>query len=89
MNFIDLQTQYRRIEDDVNSRIKAVLEHGQYIMGPEVAELEERLAAAVGVQHCIGVSSGTDALLVAMLALGIGPGDEVITTPFTFIATAR
>ncbi len=89
MNFIDLQAQYRRIEGDVNARIKAVLEHGQYIMGPEVAELEERLAADVGVQHCIGVSSGTDALLVAMLALGIGPGDEVITTPFTFIATGE
>jgi UDP-2-acetamido-2-deoxy-ribo-hexuluronate aminotransferase len=89
MNFIDLQAQYRRIEGDVNARIKAVLEHGQYIMGPEVAELEERLAAAVGVKHCIGVSSGTDALLVAMLALGIGPGDEVITTPFTFIATGE
>jgi UDP-2-acetamido-2-deoxy-ribo-hexuluronate aminotransferase len=89
MNFIDLQAQYRRIEGDVNARIKAVLEHGQYIMGPEVTELEERLAADVGVQHCIGVSSGTDALLVAMLALGLGPGDEVITTPFTFIATGE
>jgi UDP-2-acetamido-2-deoxy-ribo-hexuluronate aminotransferase len=89
MNFIDLQAQYRRIEGDINARIKVVLEHGQYIMGPEVAELEERLAADVGVQHCIGVSSGTDALLVAMLALGIGPGDEVITTPFTFIATGE
>ena len=89
MNFIDLQAQYRRIEGDINARIKSVLEHGQYIMGPEVAELEERLAAAVGVRHCIGVSSGTDALLVAMLALGIGPGDEVITTPFTFIATGE
>jgi UDP-2-acetamido-2-deoxy-ribo-hexuluronate aminotransferase len=89
MNFIDLQAQYRRIEGDVNARIKAVLEHGQYIMGPEVAELEDQLAAAVGVKHCIGVSSGTDALLVAMLALGIGRGDEVITTPFTFIATGE
>ncbi len=89
MNFIDLQSQYRRIEGDVGARIKAVLEHGQYIMGPEVVELEERLAAAVGAKHCIGVSSGTDALLVAMLALGIGPGDEVITTPFTFIATGE
>lgn len=89
MNFIDLHAQYRRIEGDVNARIKAVLEHGQYIMGPEVTELEDHLAAAVGVKHCIGVSSGTDALLVAMLALGIGPGDEVITTPFTFIATGE
>jgi UDP-2-acetamido-2-deoxy-ribo-hexuluronate aminotransferase len=89
MNFIDLQTQYRRIEADVDARIKAVLDHGQYIMGPEIAELEERLAAWVGVKHCIGVSSGTDALLVALLALGVGPGDEVITTPFTFIATGE
>ncbi len=89
MNFIDLKSQYRRIEDDVNHRIKAVLEHGQYIMGPEVIELEERLADYVGAQYCIGVSSGTDALLVAMMALGIGPGDEVITTPFTFIATGE
>jgi UDP-2-acetamido-2-deoxy-ribo-hexuluronate aminotransferase len=89
MNFIDLQSQYRRIEGDVNARIKAVLDHGQYIMGPEVAELEDHLASAVGVKHCIGVSSGTDALLVAMLALGIGPGDEVITSPFTFIATGE
>lgn len=89
MNFIDLKSQYRRIEDDVNRRIKTVLEHGQYIMGPEVTELEDRLADYVGVQHCIGVSSGTDALLVAMMALEVGPGDEVITTPFTFIATGE
>jgi UDP-2-acetamido-2-deoxy-ribo-hexuluronate aminotransferase len=89
VNFIDLQTQYRHIESDVNARIKSVLEHGQYIMGPEVGELEEKLAAAVGVTHCIGVSSGTDALLVAMLALEIRPGDEIITTPFTFIATGE
>ena len=71
MNFIDLQTQYRRIEDDVNTRIRAVLEHGQYIMGPEVAELEERLAAVRrAFKHCIAVSSGTDALLIAMMAPG-------------------
>jgi len=89
MNFIDLKTQYRQIEDDVFARIRGVLEHGQYIMGPEVRELEERLAERVGVKHCIGVSSGTDALLVAMMALGVGPGDEVITSPFTFIATGE
>ena len=89
MKFIDLQTQYRRIEDDVDRRIKAVLAHGQYILGPEVTELENALADYVGVEHCIGVSSGTDALLAAMMALGIGAGDEVITTPFTFIATGE
>jgi len=89
MNFIDLQAQYRRIQADVDARIKAVLEHGHYIMGPEVAELEERLADYVGVRHCIGVSSGTDALLIPMMAMGIGPGDEVITTPFTFVATGE
>ncbi len=89
MQFIDLKAQYRRIEDEVNRRIKAVLEHGQYILGPEVAELEKELAAYVGVRHCVGVSDGTTALQVAMMALGIGPGDEVITTPFTFIATGE
>jgi UDP-2-acetamido-2-deoxy-ribo-hexuluronate aminotransferase len=89
MNFIDLQAQYRRIETDVNARIKAVLEHGAYIMGPEIAELEQRLAEYVGVKHGIAVSSGTDALLIPMMAMGIGVGDEVITTPFTFIATGE
>jgi UDP-2-acetamido-2-deoxy-ribo-hexuluronate aminotransferase len=89
MQFIDLKSQYRRIEDDVKARIHAVLEHGQYIMGPEVQELEEALADFVGVKHCIGMSSGTDALLAAMMALEIGRGDEVITTPFTFIATGE
>ena len=89
MEFIDLKAQYERIRPQVDERIRRVLEHGKYIMGPEVAELEERLAAYVGVKHCIGVASGTDALLIAMMALGIGPGDEVITTPFTFIATGE
>ena len=89
MNFIDLKSQYKEIEADINARIKKVLEHGQYILGPEVKELEDRLAAFTGTKHCIGLSSGTDALLVAMMALGIGPGDEVITTPFTFIATGE
>ena len=87
--FIDLKIQYQRIEADVNARIKKVLEHGQYILGPEVGELEEKLADYVGSKHCIGVSSGTMALHIALLALDIGPGDEVITTPFTFIATAE
>lgn len=87
--FIDLRTQYRALEQNIKTRIDKVLEHGQYIMGPEVAELEERLAAYVGVKHCISASSGTDTLLIAMMGLGIGPGDEVITTPFTFIATGE
>ena len=89
MKFIDLKAQYARIEDQVMQRIKTVLDHGQFVMGPEMRELEERLAGMVGVNHCIGVSSGTDALLIAMMALDIGPGDEVITTPFTFIATGE
>ncbi|GAB0148167.1 MULTISPECIES: DegT/DnrJ/EryC1/StrS aminotransferase family protein [unclassified Marichromatium] len=89
MQFIDLKTQYARIEQDVRSRIDAVLSHGQYIMGPEVQALEEELATFVGVEHCVGLSSGTDALLAAMMALEIGRGDEVITSPFTFIATAE
>jgi len=89
MQFIDLKAQYQLIEQDVRTRIDRVLAHGQYIMGPEIAELEEHLADFVGVRHCIGLSSGTDALLAAMMALEIGPGDEVITTPFTFIATGE
>lgn len=87
--FIDLKTQYNVLEENIKSRINKVLEHGQYIMGPEVAELEERLANYVGTKYCITASSGTDTLLIAMMALGIGTGDEVITTPFTFIATGE
>ncbi|MCB2262813.1 MAG: DegT/DnrJ/EryC1/StrS family aminotransferase [Candidatus Thiosymbion ectosymbiont of Robbea hypermnestra] len=89
MQFIDLQAQYRQLEEGINARIRRVLDHGRYILGPEVTELEERLAEYVGVGHCIGISSGTDALLVSLMALEIGPGDEVITTPFTFIATGE
>lgn len=89
MQFIDLKAQYQVIERDVRARIDRVLAHGQYIMGPEIAELEQQLADFVGVRHCIGLASGTDALLAAMMALEIGPGDEVITTPFTFIATGE
>ncbi len=89
MQFIDLKKQYGLIEQDVKTRIETVLQHGQFIMGPEIQELEERLAEFVGVRHCIGLSSGTDALLAAMMALEIGRGDEVITTPFTFIATGE
>ena len=89
MDFIDLKTQYRKLKPAVDARIQVVLDHGQYILGPEVRELEERLAARVGAKHCIACSSGTDALLLAMMALGIGPGDEVITPPFTFFATGE
>ncbi|MEQ8612603.1 MAG: DegT/DnrJ/EryC1/StrS family aminotransferase [Gammaproteobacteria bacterium] len=89
MEFIDLKTQYRQIQPAIQDRINAVLEHGKYIMGPEVQELEEKLADYVGVKHCIAVSSGTDALLIAMMALEIQPGDEIITTPFTFISTGE
>jgi UDP-2-acetamido-2-deoxy-ribo-hexuluronate aminotransferase len=89
IKFVDLEKQRKLIEDKINSRIQAVFAHSKYIMGPEIAELEQKLADYVGVKHCIGVASGTDALLIAMLALGIGPGDEVITTPFTFIATGE
>ena len=87
--FIDLKSQYKALESDIKARINKVLEHGQYVMGPEVAELEARLAEYVGVKHCISASSGTDTLMIAMMALGIGAGDEVITTPFTFIATGE
>lgn len=89
MQFIDLKTQYQQVKEKIQKNIDTVLEHGQYIMGPEIAELENRLAEHIGVKHCIGVSSGTDALLISMMALDIGPGDEVITTPFSFIATAE
>lgn len=89
MDFIDLKSQYQRIKGPVNTRLQAVLNHGQYVLGPETLELEQRLAEYVGVKHCIGASSGSDTLLIALMALGIGPGDEVITTPFTFIATGE
>lgn len=89
MEFIDLRTQYRELKESIHSRIERVLEHGQYIMGPEVRELEEKLAAYTGAAHCITVASGTEALLISLMALGIKAGDEVITTPFTFVATAE
>ena len=87
--FIDLKTQYRVLQPQIQERINRVLEHGQYIMGPEVAELEEKLAAYTGAKHCITVASGTEALLISLMALGVKPGDEIITTPFTFAATAE
>lgn len=89
MEFIDLKSQQRRIRESLDRRIAAVLDHGQYIMGPEVTELEERLCQFLGCRHSIGVSSGTDSLLIALMALGIGPGDEVVTVPYTWISTAE
>ncbi len=89
MEFIDLKTQYKRLKADIDSGIQRVLDHGQYILGPEVAELEEKLAAYTGSKYCITVANGTDALQIAQMALGIGPGDEVITPGFTYIATAE
>ena len=89
MDFIDLKTQYRRIKPAVDARIARVLEHGAYVIGPEVTELEQVLAGYCGTKHCVTVASGTDALLIALLALDIGPGDEVVTVPFTFFATAE
>jgi len=87
--FIDLKSQYRALQRQIQARIDAVLEHGQYIMGPEVRELEERLAQYTGARHCITVASGTEALLISLMAIDLKPGDEVITTPFTFAATAE
>lgn len=87
--FIDLKAQYQALKPSIDARIQKVLDHGQYIMGPEVRELEERLEAYTGARHCVTVASGTEALLIALMALGIKPGDEVITTPFTFVATAE
>jgi UDP-2-acetamido-2-deoxy-ribo-hexuluronate aminotransferase len=89
MDFIDLKSQYRRISDSVSQRIKQVLDSGQYVLGAEVGQLERQLAEYVGVKHCVSASSGTDTLLIALLALDIQPGDEVVTVPFTFIATAE
>ena len=89
MQFIDLAAQQARIKDKIDAGIQAVLSHGQYILGPEVSELEEKLAAFTGAKHCITCANGTDALQIAQMAFGIGPGDEVITPGFTYIATAE
>ena len=96
MEFIDLKAQQNQINEDgitlredIDKRIKLVLDHGKYILGPEVRELEEKLAEYVGVKHCLGVSSGTDALVIALMALGIKTGDEIITTPFSFFSTVE
>ena len=89
MKFIDLAAQQARIRERIDDRIRAVLDHGQYIMGPEVGELERELAGFAGVRFALGCASGTDALLMALMAKEVGPGDAVFTTPFTFIATAE
>lgn len=89
INFIDLKAQYAELKESINARIQGVLDHGRYIMGPEMLELEKKLALYTGTKHCITVASGTEALLIALMALGVKAGDEVITTPFTFVATAE
>jgi dTDP-4-amino-4,6-dideoxygalactose transaminase len=89
MQFIDLAAQQRRIKDKLEANIAAVFDHGQYIMGPEVVRLEKRLADYIGIKHAIGCASGTDAILMALMAYQVGPGDAIFTTPFTFIATAE
>lgn len=89
MEFIDLSAQQKIIREKIEKRINAVLDHGQYIMGPEVSQLEEKLQSYVDVKHCISCSSGTDALIIPLMAKGIGPGDAVITTSFSYIATAE
>jgi UDP-2-acetamido-2-deoxy-ribo-hexuluronate aminotransferase len=87
--FVNLKSQYIALKSEIQARINGVLEHGQYIMGPEVKELEDKLVAYTGAKHCITVASGTEALLISLMALGVGRGDEVITTAFTFAATAE
>lgn len=89
MQFIDLKKQYQRVESQIQAGIKQVLEHGRYIMGPEITELESALAEFVGAKHAVAVSSGTDAILMSLLALNIQPGDEIITSSFSFFATGE
>ena len=89
MQFIDLKTRHQLIGDKINARIQKVMAHGQFILGPEVREVEEKLAQYTGSKHCVTVSSGTDSLLIALMALGVGAGDEVITVPYTWISTAE
>src|SRR5579885_3171327 len=85
----DVRRHYAAMRESINARIQKVFDHGQFIMGPEVAELDERLAAFTGSTHAISCASGTEALLIALMALGVKHGDEVITTAFSFIATAE
>ncbi len=88
INLFDLQRQRARLEGDIRRRMDAVLAHGQFVLGPEVAQLEQKLAAFAGVGHAIGVSSGRDALMIAMMAMGVKPGDAVFVPAFTFAASA-
>ena len=87
--FIDLESQFKRIQSEVEERVITVLRGGQYILGPEVSEFEDKLADFTKVKHAIGCSSGTDALVIALMAKGVGPGDAIFTTPFTYFATAE
>lgn len=89
MEFIDLKAQYQHLKEDIDAGISRVLAHGKFILGPEVDELEEKLAAYTGAKYCITVANGTDALQIAQMALGIGPEDEVIVPGFSYIATAE
>ena len=89
MQFIDLKPRHCLIEDNINASIQKVMDHGQFILGPEVREFEGKLAEYTGSKHCITVSSGTDSLLIALMALGVGAGDEVITVPYTWISSAE
>jgi UDP-2-acetamido-2-deoxy-ribo-hexuluronate aminotransferase len=89
MEFIDLKSQYSSLKEEIDARIQCVLDHGQYILGPEVAELESQLTQFTGAKYCITVANGTDALQIALMALNVGPGDEIITPGFTYIATAE
>jgi len=87
--FIDLAAQQKRIEPEINAAVQRVLAHGKYILGPEVHELEEKLVEYTGARYCITCANGTDALQIALMGLGVGPGDEVITPAFTYIASAE
>lgn len=89
MEFIDVKKQYQLYKKEIDSGIQGVLDHAGFIMGPEIKQVEQKLAEYVGVKHCISASSGTDTLLIALMALGIGPGDEVITVPFTWISSTE
>ena len=89
MEFIDLQRQYRELEKEINEGIKNVLEHGKYIMGPEVQRLENELCDYTGSKYCLTCANGTDALQMALMVLGIGPGDAVFVPSFTFMSTVR